>query len=98
MGRGGRCGAPLFGLTVSPSEQTIMATSSRNQSRAPLFGLVDVNNFYVSCERAFNPRLNACHSNRSGQAMQQQIPRDSQSYTSPPRQHGHQIEHVFQRA
>ena len=57
MGRGGRCGAPLFGLTVSPSEQTIMATSSRNQSRAPLFGLVDVNNFYVSCERAFNPRL-----------------------------------------
>lgn len=34
-----------------------MATSSRNQSRAPLFGLVDVNNFYVSCERAFIPRL-----------------------------------------
>ncbi|RYH00112.1 MAG: Y-family DNA polymerase [Alphaproteobacteria bacterium] len=34
-----------------------MATSSRNQPRAPLFGLVDVNNFYVSCERAFNPRL-----------------------------------------
>ncbi|MBD3892774.1 Y-family DNA polymerase [Hydrogenophaga sp.] len=25
--------------------------------RRPLFGLVDVNNFYVSCERAFNPRL-----------------------------------------
>lgn len=24
----------------------------------PLFALVDVNNFYVSCERAFNPRLN----------------------------------------
>ena len=23
----------------------------------PLFALVDVNNFYVSCERAFNPRL-----------------------------------------
>ncbi|HRK37290.1 MAG TPA: Y-family DNA polymerase [Burkholderiaceae bacterium] len=25
--------------------------------RPPLFGLVDVNNFYVSCERAFNPKL-----------------------------------------
>ncbi|MDB5886400.1 MAG: protein DNA-repair protein [Polaromonas sp.] len=25
--------------------------------RPPLFALVDVNNFYVSCERAFNPRL-----------------------------------------
>ena len=25
---------------------------------ASLFALVDVNNFYVSCERAFNPRLN----------------------------------------
>ena len=24
---------------------------------APVFALVDVNNFYVSCERAFNPRL-----------------------------------------
>ena len=23
----------------------------------PQFALVDVNNFYVSCERAFNPRL-----------------------------------------
>lgn len=34
-----------------------MATSSHNHPRAPLFGLVDVNNFYVSCERAFNPRL-----------------------------------------
>ena len=26
--------------------------------KPPLFALVDVNNFYVSCERAFNPRLN----------------------------------------
>ena len=34
-----------------------MATSTGKQPRAPLFGLVDVNNFYVSCERAFNPRL-----------------------------------------
>ena len=34
-----------------------MTTSSRNHPPAPLFGLVDVNNFYVSCERAFNPRL-----------------------------------------
>ena len=32
-----------------------MATSTRK--RSPLFGLVDVNNFYVSCERAFDPRL-----------------------------------------
>ena len=56
MGRCGGRGAPLFGLTVSPTEQS-MATSSRNHTRAPLFGLVDVNNFYVSCERAFNPRL-----------------------------------------
>lgn len=26
-------------------------------SKPPLFALVDVNNFYVSCERVFNPRL-----------------------------------------
>ena len=26
-------------------------------SQSPLFALVDVNNFYVSCERAFNPKL-----------------------------------------
>ena len=57
MGRGGRCSAPLFGLTCDLSPQPIMATSSRSHPRAPLFGLVDVNNFYVSCERAFNPRL-----------------------------------------
>lgn len=57
MGCGGRCRAPLFDLTVSLSEQPIMATGNRNHPRAPLFGLVDVNNFYVSCERAFNPRL-----------------------------------------
>ena len=57
MGRGGGRGAPLFGLTAGQSEQFIMATSNRNHPRAPLFGLVDVNNFYVSCERAFNPRL-----------------------------------------
>ena len=44
-------------MTVSPSEQFTMATSSHNHPRAPLFGLVDVNNFYVSCERAFNPQL-----------------------------------------
>jgi DNA polymerase V len=28
-----------------------------NTKLQPLFALVDVNNFYVSCERAFNPRL-----------------------------------------
>lgn len=48
MGRGGRCGAPLFGLTVSLRDQLIMTTGNRNQPRAALFGLVDVNNFYVS--------------------------------------------------
>ena len=48
MGRGGGRGAPLFGLTAGQSEQFIMATSNRNHPRAPLFGLVDVNNFYVS--------------------------------------------------
>ena len=54
MGRGGRCGAPLFGLTVSLREQFIMATGNRNHPRAPLFGLVDVNNFYVSCSDLIN--------------------------------------------
>lgn len=57
MGCGGRRSAPLFGLTCDLSPQPIMVTSSRSHPRAPLFGLVDVNNFYVSCERAFNPRL-----------------------------------------
>jgi DNA polymerase V len=28
-----------------------------NEQRAPVFGLVDVNNFYVSCERVFNSKL-----------------------------------------
>lgn len=57
MGRGGRCSAPLFGVTGDLSKQSIMATGSHKQPHPPLFGLVDVNNFYVSCERAFNPRL-----------------------------------------
>lgn len=57
MGRGGGRSAPLFGLTVSPNKQSIMATGPNIHPRVPLFGLVDVNNFYVSCERAFNPRL-----------------------------------------
>lgn len=34
----------------------IMATDSVSISQ-PMFALVDVNNFYVSCERAFNPSL-----------------------------------------
>ena len=29
----------------------------RPAGNPPQFALVDVNNFYVSCERAFNPRL-----------------------------------------
>ncbi|MDV6344744.1 Y-family DNA polymerase [Nitrosomonas sp. Is37] len=33
-----------------------MTTSSASISQ-PMFALVDVNNFYVSCERAFNPNL-----------------------------------------
>jgi DNA polymerase V len=43
MGRRGWCRSSLCMLTV------IEAT--------PLFALVDVNNFYVSCERVFNPKL-----------------------------------------
>jgi DNA polymerase V len=31
--------------------------SPATTSRVPLFALVDANNFYVSCERVFNPRL-----------------------------------------
>ena len=54
MGRGGRRGTPLFGVTSDLSEQSIMATSPRNHPRAPLFGLVDVNNFYVSCSDLIN--------------------------------------------
>jgi len=38
----------LLNLPVMPLDSS---------SRPPLFALVDVNNFYVSCERAFNPRL-----------------------------------------
>lgn len=34
------------------------AMRSGQAQPTPLFALVDVNNFYVSCERAFNPRLN----------------------------------------
>lgn len=29
----------------------------RNSSPSALFALIDCNNFYVSCERAFNPKL-----------------------------------------
>ncbi|SFL94685.1 DNA polymerase V [Nitrosomonas communis] len=36
--------------------RVIMSTDITLVSR-PLFALVDVNNFYVSCERAFNPHL-----------------------------------------
>ena len=32
-------------------------TPNATTARKPLFALVDVNNFYVSCERVFNPRL-----------------------------------------
>jgi DNA polymerase V len=31
--------------------------NSSQALHAPVFGLVDVNNFYVSCERVFNPKL-----------------------------------------
>ena len=41
-------------MTSDLSEQSIMATSPRNHPRAPLFGLVDVNNFYVSCSDLIN--------------------------------------------
>ena len=32
-------------------------TPNTTNARKPLFALVDVNNFYVSCERVFNPTL-----------------------------------------
>ncbi len=32
-------------------------TTTSHELRTPVFGLVDVNNFYVSCERVFQPRL-----------------------------------------
>ena len=50
-------------MTDGVNRQCIMVASACKQprlpspQRSPLFGLVDVNNFYVSCERAFNPRL-----------------------------------------
>ena len=47
MGRGGRRGTPLPGVK----------DMHRPAGNPPQFALVDVNNFYVSCERAFNPRL-----------------------------------------
>jgi len=34
----------------------IMTTGDISVSK-PMFALVDMNNFYVSCERAFNPNL-----------------------------------------
>ena len=34
-----------------------MASAMPLRDSPPQFALVDVNNFYVSCERAFNPRL-----------------------------------------
>ena len=34
-----------------------MSSSNQNSTHAPLFALVDVNNFYVSCERVFAPQL-----------------------------------------
>ena len=47
MGRGGRRGTSLPGVK----------DMHRHAGNPPQFALVDVNNFYVSCERAFNPRL-----------------------------------------
>lgn len=41
-------------MTGDLSKQSIMATNSRNHPRPPLFGLVDVNNFYVSCSDLIN--------------------------------------------
>lgn len=34
-----------------------METNAKEIKTKPIFALVDVNNFYVSCERVFNPRL-----------------------------------------
>lgn len=35
----------------------ILNTAPGTPATSQLFALVDVNNFYVSCERVFNPRL-----------------------------------------
>ena len=43
-----RRGIPLRGVSMPAT-----GAAARNQ----LFALVDVNNFYVSCERVFNPHL-----------------------------------------
>ncbi|BCT69546.1 Y-family DNA polymerase [Nitrosospira sp. NRS527] len=48
MGRGGRGSITLRGVAMGAS-----STVAGNQ----IFALVDVNNFYVSCERVFNPHL-----------------------------------------
>lgn len=50
MGRGGGRGSTLPLLT----RHRMVSVAA---PKPPLFALVDVNNFYVSCERAFNPRL-----------------------------------------
>ncbi len=34
-----------------------MSSSANSSSKSPLFALVDINNFYVSCERVFAPQL-----------------------------------------
>jgi impB/mucB/samB family len=42
------------------SINTVGQSSEQNQqwfSERPQFALVDVNNFYVSCERVFQPKL-----------------------------------------
>lgn len=36
---------------------TLYPAAASPSSQSPVFALVDVNNFYVSCERVFNPRL-----------------------------------------
>jgi nucleotidyltransferase/DNA polymerase involved in DNA repair len=48
MGRGGGNGVALRGVSMT-------ATSTIGIQQ--IFALVDVNNFYVSCERVFNPHL-----------------------------------------
>lgn len=48
MRSGGRNGHTLCGASITMSNSLISQ---------PMFALVDVNNFYVSCERAFNPNL-----------------------------------------
>ena len=66
-----------------------------------MFALIDCNNFYVSCERVFNPNLNGkpvvvlsnndgCAISRSDEAKRLGIPMGCLLYTSPSPRDAHE--------